>query len=76
MAQVTLYLDEETSRRAREAAAAAGRSMSQWVAEAIRSRIGSEWPADVRALAGCWPDLPTAEELRRSTATDAARETL
>ena len=76
MAQVTLYLDEETSRRAREAAAASGRSMSQWVAEAIRSRIGAEWPADVRALAGCWPDLPTAQELRGDSANDAVREPL
>jgi hypothetical protein len=76
MAQVTLYLDEETTEKVRQAAQSAGLSMSRWVADAIRSRIDSEWPANVRELAGAWPDLPTAEDLRTPAPADAMRERL
>jgi len=76
MAQVTLYLDDEISETVRQAAKAAGRSMSQWVSEAIKARIASEWPAAVRELAGAWPDMPTLEEIRLPRAADAEREAL
>jgi hypothetical protein len=76
MAQVTLYLDEETKKRMRKAAKAAGVSQSRWLAELVRLETANEWPAEVRELAGAWPDFPEAEELRRSSGRDVRRERL
>ncbi len=76
MAQVTLYLDEETAEKLRTAAKAEGTSQSKWVARLIRARVADEWPAEVVALAGAWPDLPTAEELRIGQREDSPREPL
>lgn len=76
MAQVTLYLDEETRRRMRTAARAAGVSQSRWLAELVRKGTAAEWPAEVRELAGAWRDFPEAEELRRGPGRDVDREGL
>ena len=76
MAQVTLYLDEETKNRMRKAAKAAGVSQSRWLAELVRLETANEWPAEVRELAGAWPDFPEAQELRRSSGRDVRRERL
>jgi ribbon-helix-helix CopG family protein len=76
MAQVTLYLDEETAAKLKAAAKASGLSQSEWVTKVIRQKIADEWPPQVAALAGAWPDLPEAEELRRERGQDAPRENL
>lgn len=76
MGQVTIYLDEETQALMKRAVKNAGVSQSRWIAEVIRDKVHGEWPADVAALAGAWPDALTAEEIRASYAVDAKRETL
>ena len=76
MAQLTLYLDDETEARLKETANSAGMSLSRWVANLIREKIASQWPASVIELAGAWADLPTAEELRRDVPEDLPRETI
>ncbi len=76
MGQVTIYLDEETEKQARAAASAEGVSLSRWVAERIQRRARAEWPASVRALAGAWPDLPTAEQIRKTQVKDVRRRRL
>ena len=76
MAQLTLYLDDETEARLKETANSAGMSLSRWVANLIREKIASEWPVSVIELAGAWADLPTAEELRRDAPEDLPRETI
>ncbi len=76
MAQVTLYMDDETMARMRAAAEASGLSMSAWLVQLVRERTRTEWPPEVIDLAGAWRDLPTAEELRASQPPDVARETL
>ncbi len=76
MPQVTLYLDDETQARMKAAAKAAGVSQSRWLAEVVRLKTASEWPAEVVELAGTWRDAPTAEALRRSKARDVRRERL
>ena len=76
MAQVTLYMDDDTMVRMRAAAEAAGLSMSAWLAQLVRERTLTEWPREVAALAGAWRDLHNAEELRGGQATDLTRETL
>ncbi len=74
MAQVTLYMDEDTLARVREAAEAAGVSVSAWVSQLVRERTRQEWPPGVADLAGAWPDLPTAEDLRAGEGRDTPRE--
>ncbi len=74
MSQITLYLDDETLARTREAAEAAGVSLSRWVSELLRQRTASQWPASVAALAGSWTDAPAADEIRSPPAEDIPRE--
>ena len=76
MAQLTLYLDNETEAKLKETANSAGMSLSRWVANLIREKITSQWPVSVIELAGAWADLPTAEELRRDVPEDLPRETI
>ena len=73
MAQVTLYIDDATQQRLREAAAQRKISQSQFVAELIRKATASEWPPEVLALAGSVPDFPLAEELRAGLPPDPPR---
>lgn len=74
MAQITLYLDDETAARLRDMAKSAGVSLSQWVSDLIRQRIDAQWPDSVRELIGTWDDFPLAEEIRKSEGADAERE--
>ena len=76
MAQVTLYLDEATKQRVRKAAKAAGLSQSRWLAELVRRGATGEWPAEVRELAGAWPDFPEADGLRQGSGRDVRRQRL
>ena len=73
MGQVTIYLDDETEKAARAAAGTDGVSLSKWIAGRIRKGARAEWSAGVRALAGAWPDLPSAEQIRRSSRKDVTR---
>jgi hypothetical protein len=76
MPQVTLYLDEETETRMKAAAQAAGVSQSKWVAELIREKSATEWPASFARLIGAWADrdFPTLAEIRGTEVPDALRE--
>lgn len=76
MAQVTLYMDDDTMARMRSAAQDAGLSMSAWLAQLVKERTRAEWPREVAAMAGAWRDLPNAEDLREGQPEDAVRETL
>ena len=74
MAQITIYLDDDTERRVKTAAESAGMSLSRWIAAAVREKTETAWPQAVLDLAGAWPDLPTAEELRQTQPADSRRE--
>ena len=76
MAQITIYLDDEVLALVKSATKTGGISQSQWIAGAVRRRVKTEWPAAVLAMAGAWPDFPTAEEIRDSRGADASRERL
>ena len=76
MSQITIYLDDSSERQLKAAAAAAGLSVSRWIAELIREKTGSEWPQEVRELAGSWTAFPEADELRKGGGQDAPREAL
>ena len=73
MAQISLYIDDATQARLRDAAALRKVSQSQFVADLIRKATASEWPPEVLALAGAIPDFPLADELRAGLAPDAER---
>ncbi len=76
MGQVTLYIDNETEEKLKAAAKAAGVSQSRWVADLIREKTATEWPASVVQLAGAWAedDFPSLEEIRRGLPPDLPRE--
>lgn len=74
MAQITLYIDEATQARLREAAAQRKVSQSQFVAELIRKATANEWPAAALELFGSVPDFPLADELRAGLPPDPERD--
>ena len=78
MGQITIYLDDETEKLVKLHAEGSGESTSKWVAEAVRKRARSEWPADILSLFGSWSDddFPDADELRKGYGHDARREEL
>lgn len=77
MAQVTIYLDDETEERMKRAAEEAGVSRSRWVAEAIRERTATTWPESFRGLVGSWgDDFPEVEEIRKELGEDLPRHPL
>jgi hypothetical protein len=64
MAQVTIYLDDAAERCVRAAARKSRVSVSRWVADFVERRRRTDWPPEVRQLAGAWPDFPTLQEIR------------
>jgi hypothetical protein len=78
MGQVTLYLDPETEEKMKEAAKTAGVSQSRWVADLIREKTATEWPASIVQLAGAWAeeDFPSLDEIRKGLPPDLPRESL
>ena len=73
MAQITLYIDNDTQARLRAAAAERQVSQSQFVAELIRRAVDERWPADVLSLGGSLPDFPDATNLRAGEGADLPR---
>jgi hypothetical protein len=73
MGQVTIYLDDETTHKARAAARSRGVSLSKWIAERIRHSALDDWPDHVRQLAGAWKDTPSVAQLRKPRSRDARR---
>ncbi len=77
MGQVTIYLDKEIENKLKTAAKSSKLSVSKWVANIIKEKISTEWPADVVELAGSWKeDFPTLEEIRSTAGDDTQREAL
>jgi hypothetical protein len=74
MPAITIYLDEETISKLREAARRAGMPLSRYLAEQLRRR--AVWSEEVRTLAGAWPDFPDPEELRPRLQPPQPREEL
>jgi hypothetical protein len=73
MAQVMLYLDEDTDRAMRKAAERAGLPYSRWVAGLIRAAARESWPEDFLALSGSLPDAPLTKDIRATDAPDLPR---
>jgi hypothetical protein len=73
MAQVMVYLDEETEQAMRKAAERAGLPYSRWVAGLIRTAARQTWPEGFLQLAGSLPDAPLAEAIRATDTPDLPR---
>ncbi len=77
MGQVTIYLDKETESKLKKAAKSSQVSVSKWIASMIKEQVKTEWPPDIKELAGCWQDnFPSLEEIRSSSKEDVIREEL
>jgi hypothetical protein len=76
MAQITLYLEDETARKLKSVAESSGKSVSSLVAGLIRRKISDHWPENITRLAGAWSDIPDAEQIRSGQPKDLPRETL
>jgi predicted transcriptional regulator len=69
MAQLTIYIDDETARRLDERARREGKSRSAWASTAIRREleaVGTEDDRQERILLetfGAWKDERSAEEI-------------
>jgi predicted transcriptional regulator len=74
MAQVTIYLDEDTEKRVKKAARSERVSLSKWIASALRQKTEATWPKAVLDLEGAWPDFPSLDQLRRAAPRDVRRE--
>ena len=76
MAQLTIYLDEETLNAVKRAATTEGLSQSQWVASLIKRKTATQWPEHIRNMAGQWTDFPDAKALRDQQPDDTPKESL
>ena len=56
MAQISLYIDEQTLSRIETAARIEGRSLSEWVVERLRESLERSWPEGYEALYGAIDD--------------------
>lgn len=75
MAQLTVYIDDETRRRIETAARQARVSVSQWVKDRLATALATEWPDGyfdlLGRLHGSGLDRPA-----QSPGDDAGRESL
>ena len=76
MGQVTIYLDEMTDTKLRQAVEKSGLSKSQWITRLIKEKTKTEWPEIVREMVGEWQDVQEQEEIREGEGEDLLRETL
>ncbi len=75
MGQITIYLDDQSEKRLKSAAASEGIPVSRWIARLVYEKTRTEWPESVRSLAGAWSDFPMRESLHHDAA-DTPREKL
>lgn len=65
MAQLAIYLDDETARRLDEEADREGISRSAWVRRAVTRHLESSWPESFLGALGTWEDDRDPEEILR-----------
>ncbi len=74
MTHITIELDEQTGSDLEFRARTEGLNAQEWIERLVRRHVHPQWPENVRALVGAWPDFPTAEELRHGEGQDVERE--
>jgi predicted transcriptional regulator len=73
MARFTVSLSDDVVALIDARASKAGVSRSRWVAETVERDVGNQWPAEIIAMIGAWPDFPFAEEIRQRQMYDVPR---
>ncbi len=63
MAQLALYLDDETARRVEQAARRAGVSRSAWVRSVLLKQLDDRLPDSFFEVLGCWEDDRSPDEI-------------
>lgn len=76
MPELTFFLDDETDRRVRDAARAAGLSCGQWLTYLVRVETREAWSVAARCLAGSIPEFPLGADFDRCSGGDLSRERL
>ena len=76
MSQVTIYLDEQTDKKLRQAVDKSGLSKSQWITRLIKEKTATEWPEAVREMVGEWQEVFEQDEIRATAGDDLPREEL
>lgn len=79
MAQLALYIDDETVQQLDAQAREAGVSRSAWVREAIQARLKNRLPESFFEILGTWEDDRSPEEILadvRRAPTETEREAL
>jgi hypothetical protein len=76
MAQLTIYLNQETLQKIENAAAESEVSVSRWVRDKIESALCNEWPASFSRLFGSLAETDLEEPEELDFNDDIPRETL
>lgn len=76
MAQLTIYLDEQSIHRIEEAAAAEHLSVSRWIKARLIRSLDGEWPAGYFALEGSLEEHDLRMVAEPNPSYDAPRESL
>jgi hypothetical protein len=76
MAQLTIYLDEQSIRRIEEAASAEQLSVSRWVKARLVRSLDGEWPVGYFSLEGSLEEHDLRMVAEPNPAYDAPREPL
>ncbi|MFN7970982.1 MAG: CopG family transcriptional regulator [Acidobacteriota bacterium] len=63
MAQVAIYIDNETMKRVDKAAKREGASRSAWVKKAVEERLRNRLPDSFFRVLGAWKDDRDADEI-------------
>ena len=76
MAQITLYLDDQTARRIKQAARRQRVSLSKWVAQRLEDRTQGAWPSRYTELFGALGTLPLERPEQGEFADDVGQPDL
>jgi len=75
MPQISLYIDKETLEKIEKAADAEKLSVSKWVGKQLKKSLQTSYPEDFQNLFGSVRDESFTVPERKSSETDAKRET-
>jgi hypothetical protein len=76
MAQLTIYIDDDSIKRIEEAAAREKSSVSGWVKKRLVQSLEDQWPAEYLKLLGTLADGDLQRPSEPEPAADAPRESL
>jgi hypothetical protein len=74
MAQLTIYIDQDTIRKIENAAAESNVSVSRWVRDRIETALKDQWPASFSRLFGALSGTDFEEPEELDYKNDASRE--